>query len=1552
MTEKKEPKIDDLLKNYPNLKKFDESYKDEKNIKKFNIFYKKPNIDKEICQIDFNEFDKKYNLNKYSKNKEKDNTNNSNNNIKVTKKYDFSKLSKDDLNYYLALVNYYHEKIFGGNIFVKGVNGPIEKALDLLKQCEYNTTLALAKILFPVMDRMGGLAEFQNPSLIIPQAMDIRKEKNEKINIEEEKKIETKEGIKDKDIKNNIKINNFLLNKQKKSLKNSPSIYLSFALNDLIGADKAQKEKWLKYIIDQVNGKVEFKKLKTLIEIANKMRLELPDYIIKEISNSETLSNKIKKYLENKDHDLDGLKDIYDIAKTQKVQTDEFNNLKKIIDQGELWEQKVNNILNKCVEYKELESLYNEANNLPFEIEQELYKQINDRYIGAQKWVELYSKLPKCSKNKINNKTVYDNKSENLLSALEKMIKTANDILKFTSPEVKLLIKNYNYLNETEKEIKSILYDSNKNITKDMLKDFLNKLNESKFTTELHDEIEDKLNIMEWRENIYQNINPNNNIEEFQNNENYIIEILESKKKIILKNKIFKFLIKEAEIKKLLSYPDVKAFINNDEIISIWIEKVSPIFYNDKQRDNISAKNLLIELHDSNKSMQYNDFLNYYEEGLKFNLINEECEELLNKSKEIKELNDEIKILLNISSNDNQSILNFNKLKSFGDRIAQYNIICEEFDNVLIQLNLGEEWIENTKKFCIEYNNANKNKFNFHYFKKDINNNINNMENDDEKNVDYEIEKYIEARNENIKIIENYLKNNKIFFDDLLRLTKNVPSYLKNTAESIDLSNYQYLAELRMNNLPKLTTPESILLYIEESQGICIKKDIINNFFNEYKIKTWNKVIKNKLNLFHAEPLLKEAELFQKNKNNEDLNENINDSDIEELRNKVNITKEWINKAKQFLSKKEKSLFELNNLANESQNIPLLSNSIDELINFKNVIENNINEIKKIKNEKKNFKIIEQLYKNFNNNKFLDCEEYDFIENLYDFGIKWTENAKKIINSRQLCQLYFRNKIPLEDGTIIENKGNVLDILASKQIDNNNNNKNEKIEDNPNQNIINENILKSHKFILGENQFTDNHLNNFLSKKRNHENTNKKNDNDNENDNDKDNNNDNIDDDKEDKEKKDKILKINNDKNNIILKEIKIDGNINIDEKINEKNNEEEENENENNILNKSNSENENENEYEYHQSEKVKKYYLNQPLQKFECSNLLSLINNKESLSLPLPNENNLKQNYYTRSHSLSLNNNKKNENLNNSNNIYNNPNVNNQKSTLPEEQQVTEEQIQKFISMDYYHRYMYLRSNLIFHDDTNEQYCICRKGDDSVNYMIICEKCKEWFHGKCLAMPKSVADNISNYFCLCCSRKYDLPKESYHKIFFEIKRISINNLVLMIEEGKKAKCFFDEIEILEDIKIRSEIWNKRYYRLLNEVIEFYKKNDYLSQDIERKLEIIYLESESIQIELSTFLHPITILKHNEWFKGAFKEIYSNKPNEENIKKYIKSSYWLFNINEKKIDIPKLEEKYYEIIYQLAELKLGMLIDLYEIFHQNNGEDNSISIKDKSKRK
>ena len=115
--------------------------------------------------------------------------------------------------------------------------------------------------------------------------------------------------------------------------------------------------------------------------------------------------------------------------------------------------------------------------------------------------------------------------------------------------------------------------------------------------------------------------------------------------------------------------------------------------------------------------MNFSDFLQLYEEGSKFNLINEECEELLIKCKDLKNLFDEIKVSLN-SNDTNNNILDFTKLESFEEKIVIYNISCEEFDLVLNQLNQGKKWLENAKKFKEEYNKSIKNKFKFHYLSK------------------------------------------------------------------------------------------------------------------------------------------------------------------------------------------------------------------------------------------------------------------------------------------------------------------------------------------------------------------------------------------------------------------------------------------------------------------------------------------------------------------------------------------------------------------------------------------------------------------------------------------------------------------------------------------------------------------------------------------------------------------------------------------------------------------------------------------------------------------
>ena len=52
------------------------------------------------------------------------------------------------------------------------------------------------------------------------------------------------------------------------------------------------------------------------------------------------------------------------------------------------------------------------------------------------------------------------------------------------------------------------------------------------------------------------------------------------------------------------------------------------------------------------------------------------------------------------------------------------------------------------------------------------------------------------------------------------------------------------------------------------------------------------------------------------------------------------------------------------------------------------------------------------------------------------------------------------------------------------------------------------------------------------------------------------------------------------------------------------------------------------------------------------------------------------------------------------------------------------------------------------------NQQYCICRRGDDGLVFMIECESCKEWFHGDCVGVCKQLAARINQYICIGCAR------------------------------------------------------------------------------------------------------------------------------------------------------------------------------------------------------
>ena len=484
--------------NYPLLRKWDEYFKDSKNSDNLIFIYKPPRIDKKNCQVNFDELKEKKDLK-----------------IKLNKKYDFSKISKEDLDYYLKFIQYYKNQTNLENMYLKGVHSPEGKALDLLKQCNYNINEAMEKILFPVMDRMSCL--------------------------------------------DNCKKDKFL--------------FLSSALHDLIGANEKEKEEWLIYINNRLNNTIEKKELEKLIDIGKKMKAEIPFNVQREMKSAFTFSKMIKGCLSNKNNTLNDINQLYEISKTFKVQTEDFENTGELIKRAKLFEKKIYDIHNQTVQYKNLQTLYHEGKNLPFKFEGDLYIELKKRFESAQEWHRIYSCLPKHSKTRAQNLNNQCERSS--LNFLGKMIETAHKV-NFTSNEVETLEKTYKLLCEEEEKIKKILNDNSINKTRELLQDFKNTLDSLRFTTDLYEVVENKLALIEWKEKKEEFLKDNN------------IKDINKRNKVV-KPKFLKNLIKFSEQRNLSNIPEIKTFIDEYNIMNSWVEKLTPIF--NEVNSNKNSKN-------------------------------------------------------------------------------------------------------------------------------------------------------------------------------------------------------------------------------------------------------------------------------------------------------------------------------------------------------------------------------------------------------------------------------------------------------------------------------------------------------------------------------------------------------------------------------------------------------------------------------------------------------------------------------------------------------------------------------------------------------------------------------------------------------------------------------------------------------------------------------------------------------------------------------------------------------------------------------------------------
>ncbi|XP_046856305.1 nucleosome-remodeling factor subunit BPTF-like isoform X2 [Xenia sp. Carnegie-2017] len=56
---------------------------------------------------------------------------------------------------------------------------------------------------------------------------------------------------------------------------------------------------------------------------------------------------------------------------------------------------------------------------------------------------------------------------------------------------------------------------------------------------------------------------------------------------------------------------------------------------------------------------------------------------------------------------------------------------------------------------------------------------------------------------------------------------------------------------------------------------------------------------------------------------------------------------------------------------------------------------------------------------------------------------------------------------------------------------------------------------------------------------------------------------------------------------------------------------------------------------------------------------------------------------------------------------------------------------------------------------------YCICRTPYDDTEFYVGCDLCKNWFHGKCVGISSRVADDIDEYICMECTTKQKTVEE-----------------------------------------------------------------------------------------------------------------------------------------------------------------------------------------------
>ncbi|EAT35210.1 AAEL012607-PA [Aedes aegypti] len=114
----------------------------------------------------------------------------------------------------------------------------------------------------------------------------------------------------------------------------------------------------------------------------------------------------------------------------------------------------------------------------------------------------------------------------------------------------------------------------------------------------------------------------------------------------------------------------------------------------------------------------------------------------------------------------------------------------------------------------------------------------------------------------------------------------------------------------------------------------------------------------------------------------------------------------------------------------------------------------------------------------------------------------------------------------------------------------------------------------------------------------------------------------------------------------------------------------------------------------------------------------------------------------------------------------------------------------------------------------ETQELYCLCKQPYDESQFYICCDKCQDWFHGRCVGILQSEAEFIDEYICPNCqinnSVNFANMKSLSAKEFDNLKK-----LIKQIQHHKSAWPFMEPVDPDEA---------PDYYRVIKEPMDLQK--------------------------------------------------------------------------------------------------------------------------------